>query len=708
MKNHYEVGHFKYRLMMVLLSLFALIVTAGQSFAATTCSTCHGMPPLDSADGTRNPATGAFKGSHQTHVSPAGAVAECNKCHNSSGHTNSHAATDGYNISLASNIYSSPSTAKYSKGTSFPTSPTPILGTCRNVSCHFESPTPTWGKAPAAAPATDCNMCHATPRGNSGSHLKHEAMVVAGVAYNGINACSQCHPYYGFGSYSTTASESKFSHATSVGRHKIVTKSFLTYSGGSLTSVLPSQPNNYGSCRATQCHDTGRDNPRTAVWSTTKASCTACHALEPATFSHTKHLTGLTGSFKQNAVCGDCHKGYVKGSALSATPADHIDGNVDVYFATPGDLGYPVNKAKGTAVGSCSTSNCHSSGASVFKSATWGGISTGCDFCHPIANLSAGHIAHVGSFPAALKFYSYTANKSSGTSYTFGCGSCHPNSVSSHLDGIIEVDLVPAVAGGSLKAKNLSGATINGSKKCNNIYCHSNGYSANFKCITTLAWTDKFINYTAASKGSKDKCAWCHGNSPNSNATRIGSPAHTAHVVGIHFDDIFNGVSKKLPISGPASVNAAHGKDSRSTTINCNICHAATMTTSANDKNTNCVGCHVGSYAKNPVSLISDTSKHVNGTVDVAFAAQKISTKAQVVNSSFAAYTANSSGWTRRSNAMSFKTYTSSYDTTKNTLASAASPYTPAAGCLNIACHASISVKWTDTVSCSSCHTRLK
>ncbi len=718
MKNHHEVGHFKYRLMIVLLSLAAVVVMAGQSFAATTCSSCHGMPPLDSSDGSRNPGTGAFKGSHQTHVSAVGDKSECVKCHNSANHTNSHAATDGYQISTASNIFNSPSTAKYSRGTTFPQSSTPpTLGTCRNVSCHFETVTPTWGKKPTDPVATNCNTCHATPRGASGSHAKHEAgMTVAGITYSGLNSCSQCHPNYGFGSYSTVASESKFSHATSAGKHKIAVNSFLVYTGGTVKSWLPSQAKVFTTCRATACHDTGRDGARTIQWGTSKAACTACHAQSPATFSHQKHLTGLTGKFKQNAVCADCHNGYVEGTTVNAT--DHIDGFVDVFDTAPGNLGYPNNKAKGSAFASCSTSNCHSNGLNatvkIYASAQWGNISTGCNFCHPLANLSPGHTAHVGAaFPTGLAFYSFTSNRSSGTNYQFGCGSCHPNSVTKHLDNFVDVDLAPAAAGGTLKLKNIAGATMNGSKKCSNIYCHSNGYATTFKCVTTLAWTDKFKNYTAVSKGGKDKCAWCHGNSPNTATTapapvRIGSNAHSAHAVGIHFDDIFNGVSKKLPISGAAAVNAAHGKDSRSTTINCNICHFATMSTVfANDKNTQCVGCHNGVTAatKNPVSLITDSSKHVNGIVDVSFINQKIATKAQVAGSAYNAYSSN---WARRSNSMKFKTYTSSYDTTKLALSAAASPYTTGAGCLNIACHSSIAVKWNDAVSCASCHTRLK
>ena len=161
---------------------------------------------------------------------------------------------------MAANVNITPLVVgSYTRGTSFPQSSNPTPGNCSNASCHFETATPTWG---SAASSTNCNTCHATPRATTGSHGKHEA------AYGGTASCTQCHPNYG-----TTS----FNHATSAGKHKIVTNNFLTYSGGSATSWLPSQGKAYGSCRAAACHDTGRDNPRTPVWGTSKAACTACH-----------------------------------------------------------------------------------------------------------------------------------------------------------------------------------------------------------------------------------------------------------------------------------------------------------------------------------------------------------------------------------------------------------------------------------------------
>lgn len=580
MKSHHEVGHFKARLMIAMFSLVALTVTAAQSFAATTCTTCHGMPPVDSADGSRNSATGAFRGNHQIHMGATATDAECTKCHANSGYNNDHSAVSGNMININSNINGSFS-GTYSKSAPFAQTAAPVMGTCSNVNCHFEKVTPAWGNL---TPATNCNTCHDTPRGNSGSHAKHEA------AYGGTAACIKCHPNYG-----TT----NFSHATSAGKHKIVVNTVLQYTGGTSVSWLPSQPKSFGSCQNVSCHSNGRGT-----------------------------------------------------------------------YANP----------------------------------TWGTISTGCNFCHP--NLSGKHDKHVILANLASATYGSTANNSAGSVYDFGCGSCHPVDVINHINETVDITL-NSTHGGPLKSKNNTTADNSGytqnlgvSVTCAAAYCHSNG-------MATPTFYGDQVDWYQTPAG--DKCAICHGNSPNTGG-RIGSDAHKSHLVGIHYDDIFNGVSRKLPQSGSAAINAAHGSNNRSTTISCNICHAATVSTFANDGNTVCSGCHNGTTAplKNSGSLIADTSKHINGTIDVVFIDQKLATKAQVANSAFRVYTAAASGWSRSSNGMPFKTYTSSYDYTKSTLFAAATAYNSTNGCLNIACHASIPVKWTDTVTCASCHTRLK
>lgn len=686
MKNHHEVVYFKNRLMIGLLSLFVLTVMAGQSFAATTCSTCHGIPPLDSVDGSRVPATGAFKGSHQKHLGVTATVADCTKCHGNVDYTSDHATASANKIHINSPINGSPLAGNYSKGVLFNQTSVPVLGSCSNVNCHFErnltdrTPAPVWGEKPSV----DCNFCHATPRVASGSHEVHQSWL-GDTAPGDTASCSQCHPAY-----------STFNHATSAGKAKIKVNAGNIYSGGTPTSWLPSQPKSFGSCSAASCHadvySTTGFTP-TPQWGSTGHDCSICHTTAigtngPATGAHNAHA---------GKACDVCHATGTTATSAPSRSNGHIDGNIDIYY-----YNYPANVGKhaaGSYAGTCSTAYCHSNGKGTYSSPTWGGTSNGCRFCHP--TLSAGHDIHLADlFDAGspVTFYGYTSTTSSGGNYRFGCSICHPTAISSHINNTVDVDMTANANGGHLKANNAVGAAIDGAKQCLNIYCHSNGYSTTKVYATTPAWGGSFAG---------DRCANCHGNSPGVNIT--GSTAHSAHTVGIHFSDIFNGVSKKLADSGASTVNAAHGANNRSTTINCNICHSATVTTFANDQNEACKGCH-GTFAplKNPASRMGNTANHVNGNVDVVFINQKIATKAQVANAAFAAYTAKSSGWVRNSNGMQFKTYTSSYDYTKSTLFAAASSYTPASGCLNIACHSSITVKWTDTVTCTSCHTRLK
>lgn len=676
MKNHHEVGHFKNRLMIVLLSLFVFSVMVGQSFAATSCSSCHRMPPLDSADGLRKPATGAFKGNHQTHLGTTAVAAECYKCHNNVSYDMKHADTAEYKIQISSNINSS---GTYSKGSFFNQTSIPVMGSCSNVNCHFEknetnrTPAPVWGSDPAG---TTCSTCHATPRGVSGSHAKHEAKYT----------CDACHPSYG---------STNFSHATSAGKHKIVVNTFLDYSGGTVKSWLPSQTSKFfGTCAAASCHANvyGAGTVATPVWGTA-SGCEACHstypitAIGPDTGSHQKHA---------GKACTECHA--LGTTATSMPSTNHIDGSVNI------TVGYsPSTVAKhaaGSGYSSCSNVSCHSSNGKFSPASALWGSTLNCKGCH--ATLSAGHNIHISTLfderASSLSYTNYSANASAGLIYKFGCANCHPVNIAKHLDGFVDVDLNTIAGSGALKGKNPGGATYIGGK-CNNVYCHSNGFNTTKVFATTPDWGTGL---------SGDRCAACHGNSPNTTIT--GSAAHSAHTVGIHYDDIYNGVSRKLPQGGGNLVNAAHGRNNRSTTINCNMCHAATINEDAfaNDKNFYCAGCHDGALApglNQGVASIANTFNHVNGKVEVVFINKKIATKAQVAQSAFAAYTAaGSGGWSRNNNI--YKTYTSGYDVTKATLASSPA-YTTGAGCA-VSCHSKIAVKWNDPVTCTSCHTRLR
>lgn len=299
-------------------------------------------------------------GSHVAHLATS---ADCLACHNHAGPgTTLHA--DG-NIDIAFNG----SGGSYSQN---PNPPGNGYGTCSAVSCHANvygpgsTTTPVWGSAGAG-----CSSCHsiaiAATGPNTGSHAKHN-----------VTDCSQCHA----GATSNTTTPT------------------LNHGDGNI-DVTGGYPANkakgsaFAACSAASCHDNGRGVPAiTPVWGTAAPACSACHAAVPATGSHTRHLSGLSSMFTANAVCGNCHDGAVQGGPANA---GHLDGNIDVYDVTSGDLGYPQNKAKGSAFASCTTSYCHSNGPKAnFASATWGTTSTGCSFCHgfpPATTMHAGQTA---------------------------------------------------------------------------------------------------------------------------------------------------------------------------------------------------------------------------------------------------------------------------------------------------------------------------
>ena len=85
MERYHRVGYIKSAVVLMLISLSMLLLATGSAFAAPQysldCSTCHSMPPLDTASG-KDPDTGAVAGNHQTHSINNSAA--CNKCHGNS------------------------------------------------------------------------------------------------------------------------------------------------------------------------------------------------------------------------------------------------------------------------------------------------------------------------------------------------------------------------------------------------------------------------------------------------------------------------------------------------------------------------------------------------------------------------------------------------------------------------------------------------
>lgn len=189
------------RLIFFVYIFLALSTLNSEALASLMCFDCHGTKitqdnrPVDSP--YRNISTGGFRGNHKNHLGYGAIPGSCQKCHpGSAGFVSGH--RDGQ-IKISGNINSSPLVTTYNNTTTaFPqravyavtTSASqqntyPALGTCNNVNCHFENPTPVWGTDALTFP-NDCSRCHGTPpssgaTGAAGSHGRHD------VYYGGVN-----------------------------------------------------------------------------------------------------------------------------------------------------------------------------------------------------------------------------------------------------------------------------------------------------------------------------------------------------------------------------------------------------------------------------------------------------------------------------------------------------------------------------------------
>ena len=684
--------------LVIWLFSLTLLLSAGPAAALSqytdlTCASCHGMPPVDSP--IRDWKTGAFQGNHQTHAGTSDVT--CAKCHNNSGYTLEH--YDGkIQMSRKLNNYSTVgSAARYNKPIFFNQTTKPVLMTCSNVNCHFETQTPVWSSAMPQTP-DDCNLCHSFPpnTGISGaSHTKHNNNVSAWGGLFGPTACTPCHSDNGINGITVWT----YQHATSASNRGIHLDSALNYTGTG-RNFLPSQAasRQFGSCSTTYCHSNGVQGAgnvtvATPVWGTS-TTCGSCHSAKPATNAHSRHI--VTYGFS----CVRCHAATVSNDTTIADVSKHTNTIADVAFSGVYSTGATYTSPTGT----CTTA-CHSNGKTPTLPASYvpvqwkTGTRLNCAGCHP--TLSGAHTAHVGTLLSSISFYNYTANQSSGseqtanTYYAFGCANCHPTDPNLHANGVVDVTLTPSVAGGALKAKNAATAAATGTAGsnivCSGVYCHSNG-----QATPTFATAPNW--YGGPLTG--DKCAACHGNSP-------ATGAHTAHVVGIHTDDIFSGTTGKLAAAGAVGTSAGHGDPAQSTTLSCNICHNTTINVAYNDKNASCstASCHDVAPRLKGNAVITNRAVHVNGKADLAFyTGAAVKSKAQLRDSTFSDYTAAGGFWTRST----YKAGAASTDTAKlvlnNTMFSGGN-------CANVACHNGRTVNWTTDVGkakdCAICHSRL-
>ena len=538
-----------------------------------TCSSCHAMPPVDSAQ--RDPATGGIPGNHQTHQPVNATSANCNKCHNdSAGYTTGHLDN---RIGFSGDINGSGS-GQYLVGgvqvTFKNQTSVPVLGTCSNVNCHSDGKsnyrtTPAWGSSPAG---TDCLTCHdaAPVTGNHPTATNKHGLYFG----SGTGSCVKCHSDH-------TAEASRFSHATSAGRAIDVHFTAAPNSGGTFSS---------NQCSNIYCHSNGQTGAAsikaTPTWGGT-TTCSSCHGTASTTGAlalsgkHPQHVNNAA-ILGTNYGCKDCHVETVAG-ASNFTITDrskHVNGTANLSGAKVGTV----------TSGSCSATTCHTDGKGTVKTVTWTQTETvGCNGCHGSATSIAGEPTYAsegGGLPRANSHGKHVASAAD-------CASCHSKTTttgtsiiagSQHIDGFINYT--------SGNGKTF-GKQVN--KNCSDISCHSgNGrvkpvkaaqWGASLGCNGCHESAAIATGAHAAHVGTKAySCETCH------NATATGSSAiknaafHMNYSTNVRLTTgTYNG---NLTCSTSACHGSATPKWTDASTGACGTCHAATspvIATNAHD-----------------------------------------------------------------------------------------------------------------------------
>jgi len=471
--------------------------------------------------------------------------------------------------------------------------------------------------------------------------------------------------------YKTLAAEpGAYAHNPAYAKQLIVDSIDAAYNGGTVTGDITAALASLVSSNAiTQAQADSLNAYKSA------SNCTSCHTS--TTGKHTIHLSSSIG-------CATCHsQTAASNTALVTGTQTHLNGTNDVNLSAGGSY----------AASTCSSVYCHSNGAATYANPNWATGTSNCLYCHPLSSLRGAHAAHVGNqLPTT---YGDTADNSTAGEYRFGCGSCHPTSAINHRDNHIDVTLVPT-SDGSLRSKNAPSAIIGGvgnsgsgitgtsgsSVVCSAAYCHSNGgVGAALAFVASPNWYGTFTG---------DKCAMCHGNAP-------ATGAHAKHGESIHGSKIVDAAGNLIPTAAGAGLVAGHGDPAQSTTISCDLCHSITVTSNANDNSSACTSCHSGNAKGTPQV---DRTKHLNGSIEVAFKDVKVVTKAQISPSSFGKY---STVWTRTGS--SYKVDAGSFDIAKTSLNQAV--FGGDKSCSNVACHNGGIPKWSEHLSCVSCHSAL-
>jgi hypothetical protein len=420
----------------------------------------------------------------------------------------------------------------------------------------------------------------------------------------------------------------------------------ITGQGGVSTIVIPRGAEQERICKT--CHNpdgiaSGMSNVANHIVNggTTIIECSSCH--DP-------HL--------QNTV-KDPHTGITAPNlSLIRSSAINIDNTLDalVFQETPDHLAFSEANAPWNGIcQSCHTqtnhhtndnsadheheigsncTGCHSHGSGFMPSG--GGA---CDGCHGAPPATGAHLTHF-SGTAEDASYGGTENLSTAEGYIFQCGTCHPLSTESHINGTVDMELYNAATpAGSLKSLNpptaayTPGSTPYTDAKgipytlgsCSNVYCHSEtawsaptnpgdplltGGDPNYPIMDinyNLTYIDdRDINlvtestvYSTVSWGDPPfSCNGCHRNPPQTAAPEVQRAVGNSHA---------------SQTDGPTGYEDLHTWNHGFDPLQCRTCHYNTV----KESTTWTRGAYDVTYFDDVP--IANKTFHVNGNKDVAF-----------------------------------------------------------------------------------------
>lgn len=651
------------------------------SNGTTTCAGCHSnMAVLQEIAADLN------LGSHKRHT--VDRSYDCSLCHGTgnSPTTTGPAHADGsinlaFTDKAAGTTYSQPLVNAPGEG----------YGTCSTSACHGRA-TRNWG---VSTTLPTCEKCHgsantaqtaATFKDTAGSpaspyvgtHVSH----LAGTHnYSNPITCDQCH--------SVPATPDAAGHMdglpATLAWGSLATHPSIT-GGVEGAAMAPDYVSAGRVCNNTYCHaglrkasdGTAQGTGSTPSWNDPAylggTGCGKCH-MNPPAYPHSSSTN-----------CSACHNHLAQSNVAFIDKSKHLNGSIEV---TVDDCLGCHSSVNVCAPEDPTCINKELIGAHSFH--------TDAELFLAGKKLSAGDYIDT-SWIYAIEYKDGFPK--------YGCGFCHPMDSGSHKNNAVELDLDPSHSlAGTVKTRNKAGGpwvvsySLGTSVVCSNVYCHSNGFvsetTSQYQYQTTPDW------YATDPWGGVDKCAQCHGNSPNTGG-KEGSAAHARHVVGNHYTDIFDGYSSRIAVAGAPGSGAAHGDPATSTTFNCNLCHNATVTVSYNDRGSVCSSCHVTSGSaplKGTMQVLATSQAHINGEVDVVFTSPfTLKSKAQLrtgIDTVQSVYTS----WTRVNG---YKTATS-YDQARTT------PSYVGGTCSTVACHNGTQMEWRTKgpLACAACHVGL-